>query len=69
MRQGWRLAMVRAINFCSAGVYSLYSFLGSLTAYKFPIAQSAYLNSGSAFKESLVAPGSTIFLSRTWREV
>jgi hypothetical protein len=33
------------------------------------VAQSVYLNSGSPFRESLVAPGSTIFLSRTWREL
>jgi hypothetical protein len=35
----------------------------------FFLPQSAYLNSGSAFKESFVAPGSIIFLSRTWREL
>jgi hypothetical protein len=31
-----------------------------------PVAQLAYLNSGSAFRDSFVAPWSTIFLSRTW---
>src|SRR5271156_4726460 len=28
-----------------------------------------YLNSGRAFSDSLVAPGSTIFLSITWKEL